>query len=324
MPAPDLTMPRVATPPSDERLVVEADTAEQALDLVREQLGDDAEIVEARKVHRGGWKGFFALERVELTARARATSVAAPPITAPPAARTSLSAATQPVDDHTAARRALEEGDQRDRADFDRMLRRLLEPADAPATRRPSSPSASVPAVAWSSQALEDLRLPSPVIEACRELDRADDLGWIAAIADVVGPWCRPLPTGVPAYVGTRLRRLADALDLPLVGIGEVAPADGPVVLDAPDSATGRAWSARQAGDRWLHVVAGTGRWQAYAFEDVLAVSWTADDQLPLALSMASRLGVVLGYGPSARGREIVRAAPVDVALAIRALMPRT
>ncbi len=55
----------------DGALVVAADTAEEALTHIGARLGDDAEILDARKVQRGGWKGFFATEVVELTARAR-------------------------------------------------------------------------------------------------------------------------------------------------------------------------------------------------------------------------------------------------------------
>jgi hypothetical protein len=54
-----------------EELTVEAATVEDALAQISAELGADAEIVGARKVHRGGVGGFFAKEMVQLTARRR-------------------------------------------------------------------------------------------------------------------------------------------------------------------------------------------------------------------------------------------------------------
>lgn len=360
-----------------DAIQVEADTAEQALAIVRERLGDDAEIIEARKVHRGGWKGFFALERVELTARPRVGAVpaaATPP--APPAPPVGPAATDGATADPASVRRQFEEEEKRDRADFDRMLRRLLEPepdtatsatarptppdpapaAHAPASAEPpraepplaepslaepvlpepprpaaprrvsAAPSAGPvsPGVAWSCAELEALRLPAPLVDACADLDPADDAAWVSAIADVVGPWCRPLPSGAPAYVGPRVAGFARSLGVPTVRLGAATALAGPVALEAPDTSEGRAWAVRLAGDRWLHVVAGGRRWHGFMFEDALAVSWLGDDQLPLALTLASRMGLVLGHGHCRGTRQFVRATPVDVALGIRALLPRT
>lgn len=355
-----------------EAVVIEADTAEEALALVRERLGDDAEVLEARKVQRGGWKGFFALERVELTARARGasrdTGVVAQDPRAPSGDDRLVEAAP--------TRRFLEDEEAKDRADFDRMLRRLLESEPAAATTAPPSattspaaatapPSAmtevadhqpgtwlaedadrgndlddpqssalprepvrdrTTPAdggVAWSCRALEGLRLPTGVIDACRGLEPADDAAWVTAIADVVGPWCRSLPSGAPAYVGPRLGRFARAHAIPVVRLGADDAPYGPIALETPDTCEGRVWAARLAGDRWLHVVVGGRRWHGFVFEDALAVSWSGDDQLPWALSLASRLGLVLGHGHRGGAAPLVRATPVDVALTIRALLPR-
>ena len=53
-----------------EVIVVEAPTAEQALAQVAAQLGDDARIVSAERIQRGGLAGFFAKEMVQITAAA--------------------------------------------------------------------------------------------------------------------------------------------------------------------------------------------------------------------------------------------------------------
>ncbi len=51
-------------------IIIEADSVEEAMTRLATEVGETAEIVEARKVHRGGIGGFFAKERVQLTARA--------------------------------------------------------------------------------------------------------------------------------------------------------------------------------------------------------------------------------------------------------------
>ena len=50
---------------------IEADSVTEAMSRLAAEVGDDAQIVDARKVERGGIGGFFAKERVVLTARHR-------------------------------------------------------------------------------------------------------------------------------------------------------------------------------------------------------------------------------------------------------------
>lgn len=50
-------------------VVVEADTAEMAMERLADELGDDVRIIDARKVRRGGVGGFFSRELVQLTAQ---------------------------------------------------------------------------------------------------------------------------------------------------------------------------------------------------------------------------------------------------------------
>jgi hypothetical protein len=52
-------------------VTVEAETVEDALAEISAEFGEDAEIMRAQKVHRGGVGGFFAKEMVQLTARRR-------------------------------------------------------------------------------------------------------------------------------------------------------------------------------------------------------------------------------------------------------------
>lgn len=58
----------------DALIEIEADTVEDAMAKLAADVGEKAEIVEARKVQRGGLGGFFARERVLLTARRPSSS----------------------------------------------------------------------------------------------------------------------------------------------------------------------------------------------------------------------------------------------------------
>src|SRR5437588_8116266 len=92
-----MPMPRSKPPtPAAERttvredgdlLLVEAPTAEEALERLSSLLGPDVEIVAAGKVTRGGIGGFFAREMVQLSARcpSRPPPAAPPPTTGPEA-----------------------------------------------------------------------------------------------------------------------------------------------------------------------------------------------------------------------------------------------
>lgn len=64
--------------PNTETMTVEAATVEDALAEISGHFGEDAEIMRAQKVHRGGVGGFFAKEMVQLTARRRSDAAPAP------------------------------------------------------------------------------------------------------------------------------------------------------------------------------------------------------------------------------------------------------
>lgn len=71
MPKRDRTTNDGAVPETGAGTVtIEADSVEEAMNRLASEVGDSAEIVDARKVQRGGIGGFFAKERVQLIARA--------------------------------------------------------------------------------------------------------------------------------------------------------------------------------------------------------------------------------------------------------------
>lgn len=282
---------------STESLTIEAGSAEQALEEITSRLGSGAEIMNARKVRRGGLGGFFARELVQITARPRSTD---------------------------------REGRQ-----FDTMLHEALAesapPAPAPVAEPDQSTVQQAPTTSewrlagsanWSVTELARHDLPSSVIQAVMELDPRDDLGWIAAIAGAVAPWCRPLPAGDGVLVGPEAARIGMSLQIPIVDAGGHPPYRGQFAVPTHPDGDHAQWLEEVRGERWLHLVVGDRGSLTLLNDEVLAVSWSSSLGVAAALRLASNLGLVLGYGMTDHiGAEARRATAVDVALAIRDLM---
>ncbi|GIV00957.1 MAG: hypothetical protein KatS3mg014_2572 [Actinomycetota bacterium] len=294
-------------------LVVEASSAEEALEAVTERLGPDARIVRAERVRRGGVAGFFAREMVQLTA-ARAADAAA---LARLGARAARGAA---------------------RGSFEERLEAALDAPDGPAVEVASppavevaSPEADAPgaaigstdravaglgSVAWSPDELVRLGLPYGLIEAVVRLSPRDDLGWVAAIAGWAARHCPPLPDGPALVIGPHADRLARALDLPLVRCPELPRNGGTVCVVSEEGCADLAWLAKAQAGRFVHAVlggSGSGRLREWHPK---VVSWVEPEELAEALRWCAQDGAILGYG--VLGGRIVRANPVDVALAVR------
>ena len=313
---PDLAMAGAATSPHDR--VFEAATAEDALAEVTAVLGPDAEIVSATKTLRGGFKGFFAREVVQLTARPR------------------LPAGTSERDGSALGRvlTDLAASEEHRETAFGTVLRERLAEV-APAPPRPDPVPESAPPVApplgspptsgapdWSVDNLLRLGLPELVVAPTRSLDPADDLAWIGAIAGAVASLCRPLPAGDVALVGPRAHRLGAELGLRDVRPDGPMPPLGDCAIRMTGSDRDQGWLAGQRRHRWVHLVVGGAGWRFLLLSEPLAVSWVGAEALPEALRCAAELGLVLGYGMTGRA-DARRANPVDVALAVRALVPR-
>ena len=171
----------------------------------------------------------------------------------------------------------------------------------------------------WSRRGLLRLGLSDPLIDAVLQQRPADDAEWVYAFARVIGPLCRPLPSGPDVVVGTRAERLAKARGIPLVRMSTQPRGDAPFAVATKDTGRGRRWVADHRGDRWLHLVAGGSDWRGLLFDDPLAVSWVGSDAVGEAVRTAYDLGLVLGHGlSSSGGRGLVRCTPIDVAVAIR------
>ena len=174
----------------------------------------------------------------------------------------------------------------------------------------------------WSVRTLIRLGLPAGLVRTVEIDEDADDLAWTTALASALRPLCRPLPAGRSLLVGPCARGLARQLGTPVVRIGEPLTKGGDVAAALAGGAAGLDWLQRARRGRWLHLVAGGKGWRPLLHEDPLAISWATAEDLPEAIRLASELGLVLGHGPLPDG--IGRARPLEVALAVRALVPRS
>lgn len=434
-------MPTLDTTRTDQ-VTVEAETVEKALVEVSAQLGSDAEIMRAQKVHRGGVGGFFAKEMVQLTARKRRTTpvplrqerprreqpgrggiadvlerlaqdadagdgdfrsalereLAAQPEDLEAPAEDVLSVVdradegkdqfdTHPVevvddresipsghptslvgseeddpdpvvvgpvlqaalqiDDATHGdvapfvfpsepeldEAAASEAPQPEAAELEALKPEAAElQTPEPEAAEPEAAGEPAPVdapegmgpVAWSTTALLRLGMPGPVIAAAAELGGANDLEWVAAIADAVAPHCGQLPVEEVIIVGPHAERLAEPLGLPLVNAGDMAPYDGSFCAMVEDTAQDRAWLEYVQGGRGIHLVIGDEPWQDLLVDEPVAVSWVGENAVADALYLAFTLGATLGFGTvDGFVSSMVRVQPTDVALAIRRVVGR-
>jgi hypothetical protein len=186
-------------------VTIEADTVEEALARLAEQVGPGAKILHANRVRRGGVAGFFAREVIELVAEIT------PPM-------------TDGVD--SAFARLLAAADQTDTAPLPPSP---TEPEAVTVVPPPSS--ALVPAsphgVRWNSATLLELGLPSSIVNRLAHLDADDDLGHLVALTSILANLCGPLPEGPWRVTGAVTPRL-----LAEIGVEEGAGPNHLVVGD--------------------------------------------------------------------------------------------
>jgi hypothetical protein len=172
----------------------------------------------------------------------------------------------------------------------------------------------------WSVTTLVRLGLPPELVRSIRVDERSDDVAWTAGLAAALRPLCRPLPAGRSMLVGPRARGLAKARNIPVTSIGQPIRTRGDSAAAVGAGKAGQTWLAKVSKGRWLHLVVGGQGWRTLLHADPLAVSWAGPEDLPEAIRTAGELGLVLGHGPL-DGR-VRRARPLDVALAVRDLVP--
>ncbi len=340
----------LADPPGT--VEIEADSVTEAMSRLAAEVGDDAQIIDARKVERGGIGGFFAKERVVLTARNRTSPTAPLPVGLDALVRHAESdddvfaallrdrldepggTGPDPVGFHPGTPLPPHEGGDEDVPQLPAPppvpptstgTTPTAEPLPAPPTAvRPPPPTTarvSIGGVDWGIRQLVALGIPSELVAPLASLHPDDDLGWLDGLVAAITPLCAPDPRGPgSALVGRTSEVVAAAIGAPVTPAGQIPPATGSICTPLTGSASDRALLELIAASRPLHIVIdATKRWRNLLVADPALVSWTDHDAIGDALDLAVRLGAGLGYAPSDGVRsEMIPAAPVDVAVAIR------
>lgn len=306
-------------------ITVEAPTAEEALEEVSTLLGSDARILEARKVHRGGVAGFFAREMVQLTAQRAGPEAAAEPGSVGAATAARAGEAPRTPGASRSFRDTLERlvtvADTASQLAAARRAAPSTAAAPPPGAEEGGPPVSGMGEVAWSPDELIRVGLSFGLTESIVRLSPRDDLDWVWAIARIASGLCRPLPQGPALLVGPRADSLAAVLRVPAVHQPNLAQDVGTVYLPGDARAADPSWVAQIQGDRWLHLVAGGEGWEELLALGPRVISWVGRGTLVPALRACAENDLILGYGTF--GDRVLRAQPVDVALAIRDMVVR-
>jgi hypothetical protein len=198
-------------------------------------------------------------------------------------------------------------------------------PGDPPGTGDPSGTGdpPGTGGVAWSADELVRLGVPFSIIRPLLETDPDDDLAWIRGLAASVHSLCRSLPVGDAVLVGARAGHFAEPLRLEALRRPDRGPKRGSICCSMHDDAESRRWLERVRRHRWTHLVVGALDTKAFVDLHPMAVSWVGADALPGALRLATELAVPLGYFRVPEAGPAFRATPIEVALAVRALVAR-
>lgn len=178
--------------------------------------------------------------------------------------------------------------------------------------------------VDWGRTELVRRGVPERIVSAVASVDPADDLAWIQSIAEAVAPMCGGPLDADGVVVGAAAAQIGDLLELDGVEPCGIAPYRGGFFTPAEGSYDEQKWLDFVLAGRPLHVVIDdTKAWGDLLVADPSVVSWIDSSGVAVALHLAATLGARLGFCPAQQPGGLVRATPVDVALAVRQLVRR-
>lgn len=196
-------------------------------------------------------------------------------------------------------------------------------PMAAQSTRAPlARPAEACPAgtgrVMWSVDSLSRLGVPYRLIAPLGDLDPDDELAWVYRFAEAAAPLCGPLPAAGSVLVGRAATRLAESLGYGVFATNEVPPFGGDLAVAGDFDASAFDYVQRIAAGREVHLVVDDGPLSVRG--DIAVVSW-ADASVCEAMHVAISTGSTLGF--HIVGESVTRVTPFELALAVRALLPR-
>jgi hypothetical protein len=161
------------------------------------------------------------------------------------------------------------------------------------------------------------------MIEAAASHLPSNDGTWIFAMQHAAERFCAEVPSSSAVLAGPRADKIAAGIGVPTVAYPDAPPYGGSVSLKMRDDSASRAWLARVQGDRWFHLVVVGKGWQGLVDRQPIMVSWAGADGVVPALQTRAEHNLTLGYFSGSRG-DGLRATPLEAALAIGELLPRT
>ncbi len=172
--------------------------------------------------------------------------------------------------------------------------------------------------VIWSVDSLSRLGVPFRLINQLSDLDPCDDLAWVYRISEIAAVLCGPMPEKGSVFVGRSSGELAEMLGVEAFTESDIPEFEGDIAVSGDFDADTASYAAKVSAGRGIHLVIDDGPLRIRG--DIAAVSWT-DDTLSEALHVALSTGATLGYRFDTDGAT--RVTPFELALCIRALLPR-
>lgn len=238
------------TPEISAPVVIEADTVEDALARLTNEVGPDARIVSAERIRKGGIAGFFAREVVELVAESPAGEERREHIETNPTAAGVDSAFARLLSDAEEADTVANEGVEQDHTDQSH-------------------------GVHWDAGRLIDLGIPDRIVQTVAGLDPSNDLAHVKALAQALEPFCGPFEHEALLLVGTDGKH--ERIPRHFRGPVHLVVGKGPLPESLPGIPEVVSWSTPESAPRAISLAFTTdaklGWWQPCGSKEVRRVT---------------------------------------------------
>jgi len=182
--------------------------------------------------------------------------------------------------------------------------------------------------VLWSLERLSALGLDPHTVAEFRDIDPADDLGWVYRLSEALTPLCGAMPEEALLLVGRDVEAASSQMGIEVVSYPEPPVYDSDAAISiGPDGPSAMTYVGRVQAGRPLHVVCdGTGWIDGLLRHDQVGAAVRVVSATRRGLAEALRTVVVtrgvLGYFLDQDA--LVRITPFELAIGVRSLLPRS